>query len=512
MRIGEQISNRWARLLNWVASLGHTLPLWLAGDAQYTWPPAEDAVRLAKYKRYQALYEGEHESVYVDGGRYRYDKHREYVTVNCSAEITDLLVDRLFGEQLRVTGPDGSQEWLDYLQMSSNFQQMLPQLATGVSYRGDGVLKVRYDETRRAVTINPISPALYFPEVDDEDRTAVQRATLGWVVYSGNVPYLFCEIHEPGIIKRKMYALHGVGPFTYSDADAVELASLEEYEDLLPEEQTGVDGMLIIHIANQSSDDGSIWGSSDYVQIFSLQGELNNRYIQRAEVQDKHADPWMYGPDLRDDKGVLKTDQKYIITERGENNPAGYITWDGNLTSVENSIADLKSDIIRISGFSPESFAADGGGAESGRALKLKQWRTASAVRRRQRIYGPAIQEAIATATALARAIGNQFLDFDGEIPVLSEGDITLQWQDGLPNDTMQEIEEAVAATGAGLLSRETAIRRLNPDMSDEQIDEEISRIDAETAANSVTSPSQTFLSTPEWETPTTDAGTGANA
>lgn len=511
MRIGEQIINRWARLLNWVASLGHTLPPWLAGDAQYTWPPAEDAVRLAKYQRYQALYEGEHESVYIDGGRYRYDKHREYVTVNCSAEITDLLVDRLFGEQLRVTGPDGSQEWLDYLQMSSNFQQMLPQLATGVSYRGDGVLKVRYNETRRAVTINPISPALYFPEAGDDDRTAVQRATLGWVVYSGNAPYLFCEIHEPGIIKRELFALHGVGPFTYSDADAVELSALESYADLLPEEQTGVDGMLVIHIANQSSDDGGIWGSSDYAQIFSLQGELNNRYVQRAEELDKHSGPWMAGLDIADDRGNVDTENKYIKLLPGEEAPK-YITWEGNLTAVETAINDLKNDIIRISGLSPESFAADGGGAESGRALKLKQWRTASAVRRRQRIYGPAIQEAIATATALARAIGSQFLDFDGEIPVLSEGDITLQWQDGLPNDTMQEIEEASMASAAGLMSRETAIRRLNPDMNDEQIAEEIERIDAERAAQSVTSPSQTFLSTPEWETPTTDAGAEANA
>jgi len=466
----------------WIRNLGIPIPAWIQGGAGSQWPPADQLARLYGYERYTNLYIGDHESVYIDTDNYSYDDEREYLICNRCAEITDLLVSRLFGEPLQVTGPENSEEWLQYLWQNSEMDMLLVQLATGVSYRGDGVLKVRYNESFKAVTINSISPSIYFPETDPDDATRILSATLGWIVYDEDSnPYLFQEIHSPGLIQRRLYTLRGTYPYTYEESDRIELSSMENYADLLEEELTGIDEMLLIPVAPHSTDEPDIWGTSDYGRIDSLQGELNNRYTQRAEILDRHAEPWMTGPPIADDEGAIDYDRRYIeISSEGQLVP-NYLVWDGQLAAAQQEIAELKDDMVRNAGLSPESFATDtGGGAISGRALKLRQWRTAATVRARQRVYGPVIRQAISVASKLAQVIEKGFLGFDGSIPVIEPEDIVLDWQDGLPNDDMETAEQETLLTSAGLTSKRSAVARLNPGMTEEQLDEEMAAIAAD--------------------------------
>ncbi|MFW6156805.1 MAG: phage portal protein [Armatimonadota bacterium] len=448
------------------------------------WPPPGDKERLARYSTFRRLYEGDHETVYVTDGRYSYDQERDYVTVNVCGEITDLLVDRLFGETLQISGPaddDDAAEWLAHLHAANDFANLWVDLGTGTSYRGDGALEIYYDGEQQDVRMRAISPSIVFVETVNDDTDRIARIIIGYIRWNDAKAYLYQEIHEPGLISYRLYELHGDlrGNYGYTpERDRQPLDTIEDLADLPDEEETGIDEMLIVPIGLGGHDESGIWGRSDYADVMNLQGELNNRATQSAEVLDKHGDPWMYGPDLfLDEEQRLDPQHRYLSVDNQEQVP-GYLTWDGELGPAETEIQRIINHMLFTAGLSPESFGMDdGGGAESGRALKLRQHRTASAVRMRHRVYGTAIRRGISVASKLANstAVGPVW---DGRVPpVLEPQDIALGWQDGLPDDETQQIEQAGMEVSYQILSRRTAIEQRHPDWDEDRVQEELDRI-----------------------------------
>ena len=380
------------------------------------WPPLADKARLRNYDTCRDLYQGDHKDVYVRASLYSYDKDRPYVPLNLCGEITDLMVDRLFGVMPRITAggrPDGNgasppsplsrvspdagepmgeggngvdpvDGWIDRLVTRSRMHSLLLRLATGTSYCGDGALKVRWTK-ERGTTISTVSPSYLYLTTDPDDTDTTTEALIGYLRWQGKTAYLFHEIHTAGLISYRLYQLHGgqgsSSAYKYNPAvDQVPLDTLPSLEGWPDDQTTGVDDLLVIPIALGGDDEGGVYGRSDYADIFGLQGELNNRLTQRAEVLDKHANPWMFGPGIADEEGKIKQGDRYIQIQNGEV-PPGYLIWDSAMQAVREEINDLVSEIILTAGLSPESFQlAMEGAAESGRALKLRQFRTASAV------------------------------------------------------------------------------------------------------------------------------------
>ena len=514
------------------------------------WPPAGEAERLERYTRCQRLYEGKHERVYVgrQKGQYTYDWKRPYISVNLCGEITDLMVDRLFGEMPRITAPpmataallgssaaprgamatatedgigqtatttagegmDGGRirrsappdgeaggvgetrspvdEWIDRLVTRSKLHSLLIKVATGTSYRGDGALRVRWEE-KRGVTITSVSPRYLFLDTAADDTDTIIQATIGYIRWQEKEPFLFLEIHTPGHIAYELYRLHtssGSSNYSYDPSDdRVALATFEDLAEYPDEQETGIDDLLIIPIALGADDEGGVHGRSDYADIDGLQGELNNRVTQRSEVLDKVADPWMFGPpSIPDENGKIKQGERYIQLEQGESAP-GYLIWDSAMQAVKEEIADLISEIILTAGLSPESFQLSGeGAAESGRALKLRQFRTASAVQMRQIVYGEALPQTVSVASKLAANHGEP-----GAVALEPE-DVLIVWQDSMPADQFELVQTASIEVDSGLASRRTSIRRLHPEMTDAEIDEEMAEIDSERRAAEPAAPS----------------------
>ena len=485
------------------------------GGERRRWPPPEDEQRLADYQTYRNLHRGEHETVYVTDGGYSYDDERPYVTVNMAGEITDLMVDRLFGNMPKITagkgqrakgkGDNGGQgakgkgqggtangngngegaehevdpvaDWIDGLITRSNLHSLLIRLATGTSYRGDGALKVRGDK-RRGTTITAISPSYLFLTTDPDDTDTITEATIGYLRWREKQAYLFQEIHTPGLIEWALYELRSAGASgTYSyhpEDDRVELNTLDELAGWPDAQATGIDEILIVPIALGGDDEGGIYGRSDYADIIGLQGELNNRVTQEAEILDKHADPFMYGPpSLLNEKGVIDNRNRYVNVNPGEPEP-GYLVWDGQLLAVNQQIVRLIQHIVLTAGLSPESFQMDQqGGAESGRALRMRQHRTADAVEMRQIVYGEALARAMSIASKLDRGA-----------PALEPQEINIEWADGLPTDPVEEIEGTSIEVQSQLLSRRTAIQSLHPQWSEERVEEELEEIQGERGAS----------------------------
>lgn len=484
----------WAydRMTSWLHGQGDAIMSMISRDTfTQPWPPISERPRLSRYLRYRLIYESAHETVYIDGlddghKRYRYDDDRPYLIDNLCGEITDLLVSRLFGEELHITGPANDEDaaaWLDHLAEISDLSALWPRLARGISYRGDGWLKPIYDAEAEDVLLTTVPPTYTFVETRSDDDGAIERVMIAYIRWAEQRPYLYQEIHSRGLIEHKLYKLHGDLQRDYGytpSRDQVELATVPDLANLPDEQETGVDEILMVHIGTTGSDESGIWGTSDYRDIDSLQGELNNRHTQRGEILDKHADPPVTGSaDMLNEDGEVDIAGKFFPMLPGEAPPA-YVTWDGHLGPSENEITDLRLAMMRNAGISPESLMDSEGGAESGRALKLRQARTSSAVKERQREYGPKIARAISLASKLANSemVGPVW---DGAaIPILEPTDLNLAWGDGLPNDTMQEIEETGMEISFGIMSRQTAIEQRHPDWNDERVQEELDRIAAD--------------------------------
>jgi len=77
-------------------------------------------------------------------------------------------------------------------------------------------------------------------------------------------------------------------------------------------------------------------------------------------------------------------------------------------------------------------------------------------------------------ANTFIRNFINQWSKLTGE--EIEKQDIKIQWQDGLPIDEEEETTNVVAQVNAGLMSRETAIEKLQ-ELSTDDAKDELDRI-----------------------------------
>lgn len=130
---------------------------------------------------------------------------------------------------------------------------------------------------------------------------------------------------------------------------------------------------------------------------------------------------------------------------------------------------------IELTAFVPQA----GGGPQSGRAIRLSQTRTQATVAARQRQYEMAVQELLALALELAVVSGVKGAPEDGQIAQVQPEDIAVAFGDGLPQDTLGEIEEQVSMLEAGVQSRVEAVMALHG-LTRDAAEQMVSEIDAE--------------------------------
>ena len=118
-------------------------------------------------------------------------------------------------------------------------------------------------------------------------------------------------------------------------------------------------------------------------------------------------------------------------------------------------------------GYSKASYGRDeGGSADSGKALKMRQSRTLLKKAGKDRMASEAIRNALAVAMAIEDG-GSKVADYRPEVKL----------GDGLPRDGLEEAQEVQAWDGAGAISLEEKIRTRRPDWDQEKIDEEAEKI-----------------------------------
>jgi hypothetical protein len=472
------------------------------GPALPSWPPADELPRLRRYLRNERLFDGEHRLVYVESGefRFQYDDTREYVAVNLLGRLTKLLTWRAFGEGFEVAGPTedtAGTEFCAWLKQTNRLEELALQACRGASSRGDAVLKVRYDEPARAVRVELVNPALYYAEFDALDQTRRIAATIAQVLFHPKSYYLWEERHEyrgsESWIVNRLYKLAGTPEYGLTldrVKGQVALTTIPATAALPEEQPTGIDELLVVHVANNSNH-SSPWGISDYADLLTIQGELNNRYTQRAEVLDKFVDPFMYGPDLGDEDAQVRLGNlKYIVQPPGSiTAPVGMVVWDAQLDAVEQALAELKQDFAATAGVDFSALVPqEAGGPVSGRALRLSQMQTQTTVQGKHRTFEPALQQVFSIASKLALTVPLNWAPAEGALSALQPDDITITFGDGLPSDSLEDAQEQELLLTMGVQSRHDAIMLLHG-LDDESATALLAEIDAETKANAPAAP-----------------------
>lgn len=451
---------------------------WL--NEQRSFPPAVEKDRITRYVQNAALFDGDH----FDNSKFR---HRNGSTVNvmemyqaCARRISRVvgnfeevisfpvllnyqrlmtlkMADLVCGEYPSITGSTAEENNLiKDLREYTDFDSKLYTTVIDISRYGDAILRIYRDEEQDNITFTVWDPTEWFPIVAQDGTNKIVYHCVCWkenkakTIFDQDDWYLHVQIHgtakaDWGKYEYRLYKLDATG------TSILKLLS-QEMRD------TGIDACAVQHITAYKVSN-SIYGYDDYMPVDSILAEIMTRVGQISVILDKHADPNITGP-----TSMLTTDPvtgerrletgKFFAVNQGDQLPQ-YMVWDGQLTAAFKELEVLINQLYILS--------------EMGAAL-LGSTEGAS-----QAISGTAMRFKMVNPLAKARRISNSLTNSVKRLfSVLSNneiasGNVSIEWEDGLPDDPRENVEIAKLATGATkLMPLEDAImeffNRSNPE------------------------------------------------
>lgn len=442
------------------------------------WPPLSEKARIDRYDRCRLLFEGDHEAAFP--GLTATDADLAPITVNWFKRATTLIAD--LASPVRIFADN--QEVVDRILDQTSFDLLVYDIFVDILRFGNAVLKIRFDPNRGGI-VERIDPRYWFPVVSPDDGRDIQAHVIAYdfaqIEDHIEQGYLRAEIHRPGVIENRLYRLDSGRSITAE----LPISALERYSGLESEVPTGVDDFLVQPVAGLLSADG-VFGLDDYRNFESLVREIEKRLIRTSRTLDKFADPNLLIPvdemsiDPATGEPLLTNPYsgnsifedlkigggRYIVAETGETGtrplPA-YLTWDASLQSSFAQIAEIKSQMLAVAEISPALLGdARNGLAESGSALKRLAIPTLAKVARlRSRVRRP-ILRALAICAELERASR-----YPGSAPLEN---LSIEWLSSLPPDPVESAQVEQLRKTAGLTSTRSALARLDPDATEEDL------------------------------------------
>ncbi len=280
--------------------------------------------------------------------------------------------------------------------------------------------------------------------------------------------YRLVEDHKPGRIERALYK----GNRTSLGSIVPPARWLEEFSSLPENTDTRMDAPTLYRWNNVP---GS-W--SDLARLDSLFDRLNEAESIGVDKLRKSVPVVVADRKLADKQGRVKLHG--VIFTGGSSQVAGEgvaktvetIQRELDAESHKAYVSHLRDSILMYGGYSLASWGLDdGGSADSGKALRLRQQRTLLTKAGKERSARAAITAAFAAACAWSEYARD---------PKPYRPD--LQLGDGLPRDPVEDAQVIGVKRGAEVVSVEQGLRELHPEWTQKQIDEEIERLEEEKA------------------------------
>ena len=433
-------------------------------------PYEEDKERLQSYEVNQKLLEGDHfEAFAIQGEKEFTDKYNRlrYIVANFNGLVAKVAADFLFGEDATFQA-DKNQEFIEGLVFKSKFNVQLLESAISNAACGDDVFKIRVEDNE--ILIEEVDPAIYFPEINvrnPRQKPAVQE--LAWVdtwkVDDKEVNFLVREIHTAGLITIRIFTLNA------DTTIGTEMVDIDGYNTLygtnyVSEAKTNINVSTLVHIPNfRYKGSRNFFGVSDFIDLGSLQFELNNRLTKTGNILDKHSDPILAVPEgVLDKDGRVKKEALEMIELGEDGELPQYIVWNASLDNAFKQIDKTIELLAMFSETSPDLVGLGKNGlAESGRALKMRLLRTIAKTKRKQRYYTQGLQEIFEVCQLLSihnTGVGVTYMD--KKIQCTEVEQVTIKFADGVINDIVEDTDIAIKKIDAGIMSKKKAMQLLD--------------------------------------------------
>lgn len=425
------------------------------------WPPEAEERRLETYRANRKLFEDDHAEVYIEQMR-RIErligKSRRAVSfatvLNYQRLISIKIADLVFGEPPKITAAtEKQQEVIDRVLSKTNLLAEAYICAIDVSRYGDGLLLLGNNQGIPGVTA--VGPCHWFPVVSADNIKRTLYHVFGWT-YPVDPKHtrweLKAEIHSPqnpGECEQHRYQLDG-GERAWRIGQEI----TGQTETML---ETSLSVCPVFRVSNTLTSD-RVFGIDDYQSIDSIISELMVRISQISRVLDKHANPSMTGPESALEKDEATDEWRirvgdYFPRRNNDDPPMAYVTWDASMDANFKQIELLLNQLYTISEMGSAVFGdltSKTGEVPSGSALRRLMMSPLAKARRIANSFDPALKGIICACAAVY-----------GE--TLSPQDISIKWNDGLPNDEVENANIMHIRTGnKPTISQHTAIKRLD--------------------------------------------------
>lgn len=411
------------------------------------------------------------------------DRHQLHVPL--AGDIAQTSADLLFSEPPKFVIEDtdfsdsdkmNTQDWFDDLVRKCGLKNKLLEAGEISSALGGVFLRLVWNtEFMKNPTIQVVSP----------DRAIAtfmygQLVAVGYVTEyespDGQNFYRHIEHHEDGYIHHALYE------GTKSNIGIrVSLDRLEETADLLDEIKLPFDSLASVYVPNQRPLrrlKGYEYGRSDYDGIEGLFDAIDEAYTS-----------WMR--DVRLGKSRIIVPTEYLerrgrgrgasfdidaevftgleIDPNNENKGIQPVQFEIRHEQHKTTVMELIDRAVTAAGYSPQSFGINiEGRAESGTALKLRERKSFTTQGKKQRYWTQPLEEILEKLQILdVELFSKQYKPIRPRI----------EWQDAVQQDVRESATVIESLHRAQAASLETKVRLLNPELSEEEVAEEVLRI-----------------------------------
>lgn len=428
--------------------------------------------RINKYIDYNKLFFGKNDEVF--DFQKSQSSNALYIVNNFTRLVSEFFSDLLFSEPPQYLSEN--QEELDEFIKFNKLNTLNLESSVVSSFRGDAIYKLRKDENDNVI-VEDVPAMMYFPQFAEDNINEVISVTIAWIMEDNyENRYVFKEIHYPDRIENKLFWLkdqtNRQGEFTGVNEIEVPLEKLGIDKPEVMENPVGE--ILIVHIPNYKI--GSThFGISDIQSLESLLNEADFRMTKLANILDKHSDPKLAVPaGVLNEYGQIQTgnfDMFEVSSSEGGVNKPEYITWDAKVEAVMQEI-ELVADRLSMFSRMPAAIINQDERSsipEAAKALKLKFLMALKKAERKKVYYDTGLKKVFDLAGKLQ---GKEGL-WD---------DVQIIWNDGLPEDPIEELQVKVFEKQLGIKSTERIAREQlsKQGLEEEEIEDEITAIKAD--------------------------------
>ena len=425
---------------------------WLKPNKSF--PPDREKGRISRYIQNASLFDGEHFADSVVGSDTKVNMYAECVRrisrvvgnfsevisfpvlLNYQRLMTLKMADLVCGEYPTITGSTFEEnKKVQEIRERTDFDSKLYSSVIDISRYGEAVIRIYRSEQDDQATFTLWDPTNWFPIVSQDGTRTILYHCICWK------ENLSKDFYNP--IWRLHVQIHGTskedwGKYKYM---VFKMDSLGLTIGKCLKEEVVNTGLNCCAVMNLKAFEVSntVYGYDDYMTLDSLLSEIMTRIGQISAILDKHADPNITGP-----TSMLTVDPetgerylahgKFFAINQGDT-PPSYMVWDGQLTAAFKELEIMINQLYILSEMGAALLGSTEGSGQaiSGTAMRFKMTNPLAKARRISNALTNNVKKLFS-----ALSMGN-----------LDAGNISIEWEDGLPDDPRENIENAKLATGA---------------------------------------------------------------